>query len=162
MGWPPPFGLVAGAALAVVLRFLSLIFSWKLPAWRQGRHGLFRLRFAEFSQQGFLICTACAYFSARRRRRTKEARRRRRLRRRRRPSTNVPRATVVRMLAAPRPGQHRREAGVGAFEQLRTIRRACCVRNSAATRSRSAGQRARSYCASNSARPGRAAAQQSA
>ena len=35
LGWPPPLGLVAGAALAVVLRFLSLIFDWKLPAWRQ-------------------------------------------------------------------------------------------------------------------------------
>ena len=35
LGWPPPFGLVAGAALAVLLRFLSLIFDWKLPAWRQ-------------------------------------------------------------------------------------------------------------------------------
>jgi len=35
LGWPQPLGLVAGAALAVLLRLLSLAFDWKLPAWRQ-------------------------------------------------------------------------------------------------------------------------------
>jgi uncharacterized membrane protein YeiH len=35
LGWPQPLGLVAGAALAVLLRLLSTAFDWKLPAWRQ-------------------------------------------------------------------------------------------------------------------------------
>jgi uncharacterized membrane protein YeiH len=34
-GAAAPLGLVAGAALAVLLRLLAMAFNWKLPAWRQ-------------------------------------------------------------------------------------------------------------------------------